>query len=249
MIDVDAIRSARSWTRRGSLLAAVGGVVGLTTAAARALDQKAAAGRAGHRGASTSSGTRWAAGLHADPANALGQVAARAIGWPITVDAISGTGYLNDAGQRTYVQRAGRAPTGTERLVIVQGGSNDDDQDLAKLGAAVDATIRTLQHRFPDARILLLGPGRIPPRSPTGSGPSTRSSRRRRSTPASPGSRCSTSTGSRRIGVDAVIDPGNHHPTVSGQQYLGLRLAAAIRILGAGPPRHLTDSADPPRPL
>jgi hypothetical protein len=178
-------------------------------------------------------GDSWAAGLHADPTNALGQVAARAIGWPITVDALSGTGYLNDAGQRTYLQRAA-GTVGPERLVVVQGGSNDDGQDVGALGAAVTATIRTLQRRFPDAALLLLGPGPDP-------APVTTRQWQVDRVIAAAASQAGVAWVSmlheRWIPddrIDAVIDPGNHHPTVSGQEYLGLRLAAAVRLREPG---------------
>ncbi|MBW4042430.1 MAG: SGNH/GDSL hydrolase family protein [Acidobacteria bacterium] len=191
-------------------------------------EEVAAAGAAGTRGIHLI-GDSWAAGLHADPANALGQVAARAIGWPITVDAVSGTGYLNDAGAMTYLQRAEGA-SGTERLVILQGGSNDDDEDLGVLAAAVTATITALQRRFPQARVLVLGPGPDPApvtarqwavdaliaEAAQDTGVAWVSMLHERWIPAEH--------------LDAVIDPANHHPTISGQQYLGLRLAAAIRL-------------------
>lgn len=226
-------RGARSWSRRSSLLAAVGGVAGVAAAAA-----VPAAGAASIEAAPGSAaihliGDSWAAGLHADPANALGQVAARAIGWPITVDAVSGTGYLNDAGRRTYLQRAARA-SGPERLVIVQGGSNDDGEDIGGLGAAVTATVRTLQQRFPDASVLLLGPGPDP-------APVT--ARQWAvdgiigAAAAAAGAGWVSMLHERWIPedrIDAVIDPGNQHPSVSGQQYLGLRLAAALRLREPG---------------
>lgn len=225
-------RGTHDWTRRGSLLALAGLAAGATTVAAA--DTRAADGRvpvAGTRGMYLI-GDSWAAGLHADPANALGQVAARAIGWPITVDAVSGTGYLNDAGAATYPQRA-VGPAGTERLVVVQGGSNDDDQDLSALPAAVTATVQALRHRFADARILLLGPGPDP-------APVTD---RQRLVDDAIGAVAAT-TGVAYISMlderwiperrlAAIIDPTNQHPTLSGQQYLGLRLAATLHLLFA----------------
>lgn len=224
---MSGVDRARRWTRRGSLLAAAGVVTGLTTAAAAAVlpagDQRPGTRRIHLIGDS------WAAGLYADPANALGQVAASALGWPITVDAVPGTGYLNDAGAHTYVQRAA-GPTGTDRIVVVQGGSNDDDQDLAALPAAVRTTISVLGRRFPDASILLLGPGPDP-------APVTE---RQRDIDAAIGG-AAEAAGVEYISmldenwippsrVDAVIDPTTHHPTRSGQEYLGLRLAAALRL-------------------
>jgi hypothetical protein len=223
-----ATRGARSWTRRGSVLAAVGGVTGLTAAAGIPAGL-ARTDEAPGTGGIHLIGDSWAAGLHADPANALGQVAARALGRPITVDAVSGTGYLNDAGRRTYLQRAAGA-SGTERLVVVQGGSNDDDQDIRGLAAAVTATVRTLQRRFPDASVLLLGPGPDP--APV-TAVQWAVDRTIASAAAEAGVEWVSMLHERWIPedrLDAVIDPDNHHPTVSGQEYLGLRLAAALRL-------------------
>jgi lysophospholipase L1-like esterase len=175
-------------------------------------------------------GDSWAAGLHADPARSLGQVAAAALGRPISVDAVSGTGYLNEAGDRTYLQRALTAG-GPERLVIVQGGSNDDSEDLGELGPAVVATLRALQRGFPSAALLVLGPGPDPE-------PVTAEQR-------AVDDVIQDAAGS--VGVEyvsmlkegwipgahvaAVLDPGNHHPTPAGHRYLGLRLAAAVQLL------------------
>lgn len=219
------------WTRRAALLGAAGAVTAFTTAAVLPAD---AGGRAGSRGIHLI-GDSWAAGLHADPSRALGQVAAAALGAPITVDAVSGTGYLNDAGALTYLQRARAASTGgDERLVIVQGGSNDDDQDVNALAPAVTSTIRELQLRFPYGTVLLVGPGPDP-------APVTEQQHLIDRTIGAAAAACGVTYISmlheRWIPdehVDAVIDPGNDHPTVQGQQYLGLRLAAAVRLLLPG---------------
>ena len=34
--------------------------------------------------------------------------------------------------------------------------------------------------------------------------------------------------------ADAVIDPATAHPTVQGQEYLGIRLAAALHLVASG---------------
>jgi hypothetical protein len=225
------IVTGRGWTRRATLLGAAGVVTALTSAAALPVDGAAVA--PGTRGIHLI-GDSWAAGLYTDPANALGQIAARALGVPITVDAVSGTGYLNEAGARTYLQRARATVGGSQRLVVVQGGSNDDDQDVAELTAAVVSTVEVLRARFPDASVLLLGPGPDP-------APVTTLQRQvDRTIAAAAGSVAATYASmldERWIpesDAGAVIDPDNHHPTVSGQQYLGLRLAAAVHLLLPG---------------
>jgi lysophospholipase L1-like esterase len=217
-------RLRRPVSRRGTLLAAAvtatGGLVGSGAAAA-----------------STASpdgifllGDSWAAGLHADPERALGQVAAEALGRPITVDAVSGTGYLNEAGDRTYLERA-RAAGGPQRLVIVQGGSNDDAEDLHELGPAVAATLAALRRSFPAARLLVLGPGPDPE-------PVTAVQRAVdaviRDTARSVGVAAVSMLEEGWIPpgrADAVIDPRTAHPSPAGHRYLGLRLAAAVQLL------------------
>lgn len=213
-------------TRRASLLAAAGVLTAGASAAAVADPAQRDAGTDGL----FLLGDSWAAGLHADSAHALGQAAAAALGWRSRIDAVSGTGYLNAAGAATYLQRA-RAVRGTERLVVVQGGSNDGGQNLRRLSIAVEATVQALASGFPSSAILLLGPGPDP--QPAGA-------RQLRVDAV-----IAESAG--RLGVpyvsmlqehwipqehsDAVLDPVNHHPTRRGQQYLGLRLAAALHLL------------------
>lgn len=223
-------RLRRPLSRRASLIAAAGVLTGgaVTATAVTALSD-AAPQPAGTTGLFLL-GDSWGAGLHADPEHALGQTAAAALGWRSRVDALSGTGYLNAAGSATYVQRA-RVARGTERLVVVQGGSNDGTEDLAGLSAAVQETVRALASGFPYSSILLLGPGPDPE-------PVTDQQWRVDTVIAS---------AAERLGVPyvsmlqeqwipqehpgAVLDPVNGHPTTSGQLYLGLRLAASVHLL------------------
>ncbi|MFD1721555.1 SGNH/GDSL hydrolase family protein [Amnibacterium endophyticum] len=230
----------RRLTRRAGLAAAAGLLAGAGAVAARpagpAVDSAAAAvlppaPADGMRGPSMFVlGDSWAAGLHADPDDALGQVAARVLRSSVRVDAISGTGYLNPAGARTYPDRAAAAH-GDEQLVVVQGGSNDGSQDLDALAGAVRETVARLQSGFPGAALVLLGPGPDP--LPVTSG-------QRRVDEIIAGA-------AKAIGVpyvsmlqqdwipedraDAVIDPATAHPTPQGQEYLGIRLAAALHLV------------------
>ncbi|RIX31061.1 SGNH/GDSL hydrolase family protein [Amnibacterium setariae] len=217
-------------SRRGGLLA-VGAAVGLAGVSATA---PAAIGRTAASVPSTRAihliGDSWAAGLFADPSHALGQVAAAALGMTITVDAISGTGYVATAGAEDYLQRAQEA-SGRHRLVIVQGGSNDVGEDLDAIAAAATGTWRTLARRFPAARLLALGPGPDP--EPVDADQRAVDAALRRAVTAQgvpyvsmldedwiPAARAS-----------AVLGAITKHPTPAGQQYLGLRLAAAIRLI------------------
>jgi hypothetical protein len=175
-------------------------------------------------------GDSWAAGLHADPQHALGQVAAADLGWGVTVDAVSGTGYVNgDDDERSYVDRIADLRPRRADIVVLQGGSNDRSEPSELFDLAVKTTLSLARDHFRGARRVLLGPGPDPL-------PVTDDQRevdRRLAALA------------RTAGVDYIsilqegwisatshvtaLDPDNHHPTVAGQLYLGRRLAAALR--------------------
>ncbi len=183
-------------------------------------------------------GDSWAAGLYADPAHALGQVAAARLGWHVTVDAGSGTGYLTGVGDQissdelSYVDRVADLPTrkGVD-VVVVQGGSNDRTQPLDQLDEAVRQTLRLVRHRFPGARRMMLGPGPDPlpvtadqwsiDRQLAGSAAAEH---------VDYVSMLREGWISETVHTSA-IDPRTEHPTVAGQRYLGLQLASALRRL------------------
>ncbi|QHC59347.1 SGNH/GDSL hydrolase family protein [Rathayibacter sp. VKM Ac-2760] len=82
-------------------------------------------------------------------------------GWDLAVEGVGSTGYLkagND-GQGTFLQRIERLSYGDEfQLVVLQGGSNDQNVENAGLAEAVDATVTALRSRFPSAQLVMLGP-------------------------------------------------------------------------------------------
>jgi lysophospholipase L1-like esterase len=209
---------ARYLTRRGAL-ATVVAVAALATAPSRTPRTLAVIGDS------------WAAGLYADPARALGQIAAARLGWAVTVDAVSGTGYLIGADvEQSYVDRVTDMPTrlGVD-VVVLQGGSNDRTEPLETLDDAVRQTLGLVEARFPGARRMMLGPGPDPL-------PLTEDQRAVDQLLARTAAaksvdyvsmlqeRWITQTSHAR-----ALDPGNEHPTVAGQRYLGRRLAAALR--------------------
>jgi hypothetical protein len=178
-------------------------------------------------------GDSWSAGLHADPRHTFMHVAGAALGWNVTVNAISGTGYLNaPRGRSTYPTRARAISAATHAdIVVVQGGSNDRDATPAELDGAVDTTVSAIQHAFPRARLVLLGPGADP--WPL--------------TPAQLAVDATLGAEARRLhltyisiidehwltaqNVDTIIDPRTHHPTIAGHRALGRRLASDLRRL------------------
>ena len=177
-------------------------------------------------------GDSWAAGLYADPSRALGQVAAARLHWAVTVDAVSGTGYVTDAGEgHAYAARVARIdPAVRADLVVVQGGSNDKDASHGELAAGARRTLRALRTRFPAAPLVMLGPGPDPE-------PVTAQQRAIDDVLAQV-----AATGDlpyismlRSAWIPSartrVLDPRNHHPTIGGQAYLGRRLEQRLRAL------------------
>jgi lysophospholipase L1-like esterase len=178
-------------------------------------------------------GDSWSAGLHADPDHTLAQDAAEDLGMDAIVDAQSGTGYLAaPLGTETYPERAtaagAQAPV---RVVVLQGGSNDDHADLRALPRAVAGTVAAARRAFPHAAVVLLGPG-PDPWPITGLQRAVdrilaRTAARVHAPYISP-MREGWFTGAT---VHRIIDPDNDHPTVEGDRILGARLAADLRPL------------------
>ncbi|MGT2426461.1 SGNH/GDSL hydrolase family protein [Amnibacterium kyonggiense] len=178
-------------------------------------------------------GDSWAAGLYADPAHALGQVASARLGWRASVDAVSGTGYVNGAAAGiSYPDRLGaRTADPSLGIAVLQGGSNDQGAPAATIAAAATETLSLLRDRLPAARPVMLGPGPDPlpvTRQQTAVDRVLQEVAARADVPYVSMLQRRWITGRR---ADAVIDPDDHHPTVAGQEYLGLRLASALRHL------------------
>lgn len=178
-------------------------------------------------------GDSWAAGLYADPAHALVQDAAEDLGTTAVVDGQSGSGYLSAPGRTSpYPDRAARIPAGTDAdLVLVQGGSNDDGQDLTALPGAVLRTVAAVRAAVPRATIVLLGPGPDP-------WPVTAVQRSVDRILGAEAARLHVRYVSplrerwfTAADVDDIIDPVTRHPTVAGDEILGARLADDLKPL------------------
>ena len=112
-------------------------------------------------------GASYTAGVGAQPpTNGYAYLAARAMGWDARVDAIPGTGYLNQGppvgGQlkdNSFPTRLAHLPiTPVPNILVLQGGRNDVGYPPAILQAAVQRTIGIVRQRFSKTRIVLLGP-------------------------------------------------------------------------------------------
>ena len=108
-------------------------------------------------------GDSWVAGYAAKPSTeGFAYLVGRNAKWKTTVDGVAGSGFIepgpNDEG--TYRRRIGAlSPALDPRLVIVEGGINDAEADRSDYVATVEATVRQLQRLYPNADVLLVGPG------------------------------------------------------------------------------------------
>lgn len=85
------------------------------------------------------------------------------LGWDVTVDGVGGTGYVNPGRdqQGTYRTRLARAHSGPFDVVVLQGSTNDARSAPASLPAAVAQTVDAVGERYPEARLLMLGPAAL----------------------------------------------------------------------------------------
>ncbi|MDT7569859.1 MAG: hypothetical protein QOE05_33 [Actinomycetota bacterium] len=97
----------------------------------------------------------------------MARVAARQLGWDVTVDAFGGTGFTT-GGQRgkPYLERLSRPGVLSTAydVVLIEGGTNDKAADPATMRERTTATVRYVRSRLPTAKIILMGaynpPGR-----------------------------------------------------------------------------------------
>ena len=97
----------------------------------------------------------------------MARVAARQLGWDVTVDSFGGTGYTTGGSRgRPYLDRL-RAPgvlSTPYDVVLLEGGSNDKAADTATMHARTTETVTYVRSRLPTAKIVLMGaynpPGR-----------------------------------------------------------------------------------------
>lgn len=107
-------------------------------------------------------GASYTVGLGATTPNAgYAPVLAANLDRRYTVAAVSGTGFLNPGPhhQGTFGQRIAKLPGDLDpRVVVIQGGRNDQGYAQQALQAAVRSTITLAQHRFSHAQVVVMGP-------------------------------------------------------------------------------------------
>lgn len=90
----------------------------------------------------------------------LARVAARQLGWDITVDAFGGTGYTTGATRgQPYLQRLAKPGVLSPAydVVLIEGGTNDKAADPAVMRERTVGTVQYVRSRLPTARIVLMG--------------------------------------------------------------------------------------------
>jgi hypothetical protein len=113
-------------------------------------------------------GASYTAGLGAQPVtDGYAYDTARLLGWRAEIDGASGTSYLNPGhhGAGTYPSRISRVSLRVAPAVIViQSGRNDLGSPLTAIHQAVLSTLSLTTHRWPDARLVVLGaiPATVP---------------------------------------------------------------------------------------
>ncbi|MCA1712448.1 MAG: SGNH/GDSL hydrolase family protein [Actinobacteria bacterium] len=90
----------------------------------------------------------------------MARVAARALGWDVTVDAFGGTGYTTGGKKgRPYLDRLKDPGLLSSRydVVLLEGGTNDRAADLATMHARTTEAVQYVRQRLPRAQLVLMG--------------------------------------------------------------------------------------------
>ncbi|MBD7957128.1 SGNH/GDSL hydrolase family protein [Microbacterium sp. Sa4CUA7] len=192
-------------------------------------------------------GDSWTYGSAAtDPTDGYAYVIGEQLGWDVVVAGVRGSGYLKpglDGG--SYGERiADLDPTLHPDLVIVQGSINDRRLPADGYREAVTAAWDDLAARYPDARIVILGPAPqvLPVEAAT-----ARIDADLRELAGSRGWWYLSPVADEWITAEDYLevidtsDVGRDHPSTAGHAFLASRLAEAIAGISA-----TTDAAAPP---
>jgi lysophospholipase L1-like esterase len=90
----------------------------------------------------------------------MARVAARQLGWDITVDAFGGTGYTTGGSRgRPYLERLSKPGVLSKGydVVLLEGGTNDKAADPATMHERTVEVVRYVRSRLPTATIVLMG--------------------------------------------------------------------------------------------
>jgi lysophospholipase L1-like esterase len=184
-------------------------------------------------------GDSWTESLFLTPDQGYAQLAATKLKLEAEVlgggGAGYGSGYLNPGNQGlgTFDARLAGVPVSDARLLIIQGSTNDLNQNLLKLGAAFDKTIETARKRFPKAQIVILGPSTATMPAPVSLGGADNVLSERAANAGLPYISPYQEHWIDESNFSEVINKKNSHPTAEGHAYLAKRLVESINKLKA----------------
>ena len=95
------------------------------------------------------------------PTQGYAYLTGQALGWDYKVNGVNGTGYINAGGSKpgTYADRITALPADEGmRVVVIQGGLSDANQNLDTFPAAAGAAVDLLKEKYPAATVVVLGP-------------------------------------------------------------------------------------------
>ena len=172
-------------------------------------------------------------GCSPDAQRGMARVAADELGYSPVIRGAGGTGFVAanpeyDAPPYLAQIRDGAFDVHDPRLVVIEGGSNDVGQPVGKIKRHAAKVLRIAAKRFPDARLILVGPMQT-------YGPWS----------VTDGIRDGLQRVAKRLGIrfvnpqkwtaghDEWLCSDYVHPTYDGHQILGHRLAGALARRGA----------------
>ena len=180
-------------------------------------------------------GDSWTWGYSAEPPTAgMAYLAAADLHLDATVDGVPGTGFVSPGphGEGNFAQRLSALTLAAKpELVVLQGGTNDTESTPKNIAAALSATVDVVDERWPEATVIVVGPG---PRTWP-------------SEPRIAAVDAVLSARAEELGVDyisplleqwiteatapTVLDQTTSHPGTAGHAHLGRELADSIREL------------------
>lgn len=182
-------------------------------------------------------GDSWTVGYAADPqSHGYAYLTGDQLGWDYTVKGDSGTGYINRGPNNTgnYIDRLRAFPVDPSvQVLVLQGGLNDSGAPLADFYNIGRQTVIDARGRFPNAKIVMLGPAAAS--LPVSAGLS-QVDYQLRSVAFDEGIYYVSPLSDHWIGTDnfeQVIDLSKkNHPSTQGHAFLAEKTVAAIRALG-----------------
>ena len=155
------------------------------------------------------------------------EVAARELGWRSAVRAQQGTGFTSTP---SYGERLAREVTAAPDVLLLEGGASDTDASSEQLAKAVAAVVRSLRTRFPDTRVVLMGP--VAMEQPADEGLVRVGQVLRAVAAAEHVDYVDPLPWITADNVESYLSTGGFYPNAKGHAYLGARLAKALRALG-----------------